>query len=192
MKLKHTLVQLIIIITVLLSQNFQAAAQNKTAYHINGIIADSATQKPLAMITIRLKDANNETVKVVVSKDDGSFTLSSIAPASYWLSINAIGYGSMMLPVDSTAFRSNTIDLKIIWLSDRMTALKGVIVTAERPIIRQKADRIIYDLKADPESKSNTLLTILVTIALAMLSYTLIEKPALNMRKHKFKNKLTL
>lgn len=161
MKLKHTLVQLIIIITVLLSQNFQAAAQNKTAYHINGIIADSATQKPLAMITIRLKDANNETVKVVVSKDDGSFTLSSIAPASYLLSINAIGYGSMMLPVDSTAFRSNTIDLKIIWLSDRMTALKGVIVTAERPIIRQKADRIIYDLKADPESKSNNLLTMM-------------------------------
>ena len=42
-----------------------------------------------------------------------------------------------------------------------MTALKEVAITADRPIITQKADRIIYDPKADPESKSNNLLTMM-------------------------------
>jgi ferric enterobactin receptor len=42
-----------------------------------------------------------------------------------------------------------------------MTSLKEVTITAERPIIRQKADRIIYDLKADPESKGNNMLSMM-------------------------------
>ncbi|MET1055817.1 MAG: outer membrane beta-barrel protein [Pedobacter sp.] len=39
--------------------------------------------------------------------------------------------------------------------------LKEVAVTASKQFIRQKADRIIYDLKADPESKSNNVLTMM-------------------------------
>lgn len=39
--------------------------------------------------------------------------------------------------------------------------LKEVAVTANKQFIRQKADRIIYDLKADPESKINNVLTMM-------------------------------
>jgi len=39
--------------------------------------------------------------------------------------------------------------------------LKEVAITINKPFIRQKADRIIYDLKADPESKSNNLLAMM-------------------------------
>lgn len=36
--------------------------------------------------------------------------------------------------------------------------LKAVAVRARKPLIRQQADRIIYDLSADPESKGSSLL----------------------------------
>lgn len=36
--------------------------------------------------------------------------------------------------------------------------LNEVVITNQRPLIKRKSDRIIYDLKADPESKGNNLL----------------------------------
>lgn len=161
MKFKQILIQLILIIAVLFTQSFKALSQNLTNYQLTGIVADSVTKKPLSLITVRLKNANNETVKIAVAKEDGSFKFAAVTPSTYSLFVNAIGYGVKTIAIDSAIFQSTIVNLKTIWLGDMMTALKEVTVSADRPIIRQKADRIIYDLKADPESKSNNLLTMM-------------------------------
>lgn len=41
------------------------------------------------------------------------------------------------------------------------TSLKEVSITATKPVIYQKADRIVYDLQADPESKGNSVLSMM-------------------------------
>ena len=115
MKFKQTLIQLTMIIAVLFTQNKIAFGQTLTDFRVNGIIVDSADQKPLSMITIRLKNANNETVKIAVTKDDGSFKFSAVVPASYSLLVNAIGYGTKVIYIDSAAFQLKTVDLKTIY-----------------------------------------------------------------------------
>ncbi|SMC62672.1 outer membrane beta-barrel family protein [Pedobacter nyackensis] len=161
MKFKHAIIRLIIISTALFTKNITVFGQTSTDHHINGIVADSATKHPLPMVTVRLKKANNETVQIMVTQGDGSFKFSAVIPALYTLSVEAIGYGFKTISVDLIRFRSKTIDLQSIYLGDSMVGLKEVAITGDRPVIRRKADRIIYDLKADPESKINNVLTMM-------------------------------
>ncbi|MDB5150473.1 MAG: hypothetical protein JWQ57_4493, partial [Mucilaginibacter sp.] len=145
-------------IAVLITHNLNSYGQ--TPVQVKGIIADSVTKTSLPLITVRLKNAANETVMVAVTKDDGSFSFASVQPSNYSLLINAIGYSSKTIALDVT-HQQKTLELKPVYLSDVMTNLKEVTITAEKPIIRQKADRIIYDMKADPESKGNNVLNMM-------------------------------
>lgn len=45
--------------------------------------------------------------------------------------------------------------------SSRIKGLKTVTITAQKPLIRQETDRLIYDLQADPDSKGSNLLEIM-------------------------------
>ncbi|MGF7077310.1 outer membrane beta-barrel protein [Mucilaginibacter sp. 3215] len=158
MKTKQIAIRFIMMIAVLIIYNLNSYSQ--TQVQVKGDIADSVTKAPLPLITVRLKNAANETIMVAVTKDDGSFSFASVQPSSYSLSINAIGHSSKTIPLDLT-HQQQTLVLKPVYLRDVMTNLKEVAITAERPIIRQKADRIIYDLKADPESKGNNVLSMM-------------------------------
>ncbi|MET3501762.1 outer membrane receptor protein involved in Fe transport [Mucilaginibacter rubeus] len=158
MKTKQIGIRFIMMIAVLIIYNLNSYSQ--TPVQVKGDIADSVTKAPLPLITVRLKNAANETIMVAVTKDDGSFSFASVQPSNYSLSINAIGYSSKTIALDLT-HQQQTLMLKPVYLSDVMTNLKEVAITAERPVIRQKADRIIYDLKADPESKGNNVLSMM-------------------------------
>jgi ferric enterobactin receptor len=148
-------------IAVFIAHNINSYGQ--TTVQVKGIIADSVSKAPLALITVRLKNAANETVMVAVTKDDGSFSFASVQSSNYSLVVNAIGYSSKTIALDLT-YQQQMLVLKPVYLSDATTSLKEVTITAEKPIIRQKADRIIYDLKADPESKGNNVLSMMKKI----------------------------
>ena len=49
-------------------------------------------------------------------------------------------------------------------ISSKVQQLKGVKVTGTRPIIKQEADRVVYDLQIDPESKGNSVLSMIPKI----------------------------
>ena len=158
MKFKQAILPLVITGTIFFNQYSTAFGQTSPKASIAGIVVDSATKNPLAMVTIRLKKANNETIQIMVSQEDGSFKFPSVVPASYSVSIEAFGYALKRITVDSLTFISQTIDLKSIYLAGTVVGLKEVAISGDRQLIRRKADRIIYDLKADPESKSNNVL----------------------------------
>lgn len=158
MKIQHASLLLVIIVTLFFTQNITVFGQTSATRTITGKVADSATRNPLAMVTIRLKKANNETVQVMVTREDGTFNFPAVVPASYSLSVEDLGYALKEILIDSLKFSLQTIELKSIYLAGKTVGLKEVAITVDRPIIRRKADRIIYDLKADPESKSNNTL----------------------------------
>lgn len=49
-------------------------------------------------------------------------------------------------------------------LSSKIQQLKDIKITGTRPIIKQQADRIVYDLQLDPESKGNSVLSMIPKI----------------------------
>jgi ferric enterobactin receptor len=132
-----------------------ASSQTNQTLQISGKITDSVANKPINFATILLKNDKKVQVKSVVSAKDGSFVLTGLTAGNYGLVIVYVGYQNKTIPV---VLGTTSKNLDTISLVPSPTQLKGVTVTADRPLIKQEIDRISYDVKADPESKVNNVL----------------------------------
>ncbi len=117
---------------------------------IRGTVIDSASNKPLAYVTVLLR--NNKTQlggKTVLSKEDGSFVI-SIPDAKGWDLVFAFtGYSNKIIPIN----RGDTdVNVGKVMLSATSKQLTAVTVTAARPVIKRQIDGITYDVTADPET----------------------------------------
>ncbi len=155
------------LLLLLCSFSFSLFAQTMTepAYEIKGITADSATKKTLDYTTVGLKTEKNIPVKSVLTKTDGSFLFSGIKAGKYLVSVISVGYQTKTIKVD-LGDGAKTRDLGIIFIPTKTNQLKEVVVMADKPIIKQEVDRISYDLQADPESKTNTVMEMMRKVPL--------------------------
>ena len=155
MKKLHTYLIYFVLTATVFGQH--ASAQNKTtAGSIIGNIIDSTTKEPAGFATISLKTGKDSLVKTAISKADGSFKFENVKLAAYHLVILSTGYAKKAINVNLT--NTAEINLDTIPLTRQTKSLKEVQVTADRPIVQQKTDRIIYDMQADPESKVTSVL----------------------------------
>ncbi|WP_419700050.1 TonB-dependent receptor domain-containing protein [Mucilaginibacter sp. NFX135] len=155
MKTKQHTFSIILLLALLIMQPGSILAQTNSGNLIlKGILSDSTTHDKLAFVTVKLNDDKGQTIRAGVTREDGSFVFSMLAPATYHVVMVTIGYAPKTCLLD---LQKDT-DLGSIGLKQQFNRLKEVAITGTRPIIKQKADRIIYDLQADPESKSNNVL----------------------------------
>jgi hypothetical protein len=128
-------------------------------YSLFGKVQDSATGHALPNATVQLAIDSLSTPKTIITTEDGSFYFSDIEKASCFIKITAVGYTNKKMQVIMDS--SGTKNLGTILLSTNASGLKEVVVTASKPLIRQEIDKTVYDLEADPESKSSTVLDIM-------------------------------
>lgn len=160
------------LLLALLFINITAQAQtpvaNTTAtptYEVKGILVDSASQKPLDYITVGLKSDKNVAIKSALTGTDGKFVFGSVKAGKYNVVIVAVGYKQQTIPLDL----NDNKDLGSISISPSNTNLSEVVVSADRPLIKQDIDKISYDLQADPESKANSVLEMMRKVPLLSL-----------------------
>ena len=141
-------------------------AQTGNAVSIKGNIKDSTKKEALPYVTVTLQQSGKDSaLKSVLTKENGTFELSISKDTAYTLLIAAVGYADKTIPI-----APGTADTNLGTILLRATAgqLGDVVVraTAIRPLIKQEADRIGYDVQADPESKTNTVLDMLRKVPL--------------------------
>ncbi|WP_285057686.1 outer membrane beta-barrel protein [Pedobacter ginsengisoli] len=145
---------------------FTAAAQIASGtYSVKGYLVDSASQMPVEFVTVSLKNADQKTIKTQHSKKDGGFLMDKLPAGKFTITFASVGYvmRSMEISLDK---ETQLRDLGKIAISASNTHLKSVSVTAARQSIKQEADRLIYDLQADPDSKSNSVLEMMRKVPL--------------------------
>ncbi len=131
---------------------------------IKGIAIDSVTKTPVGYLTVALTDAvTKQSVKRMLTKDNGSFELTSVAGKPYNLILVFVGYTTKTIPIKETDVDLN---LGTILVAPSKNQLKEVSVTAIRPIMKQEVDRISYDVQADPESVAITALDMMRKVPL--------------------------
>lgn len=155
----------LVLLLCFLSISLAAQTSTEITYQIKGITADSVTKKTLDYTTIGLKTDKNIPVRSVLSKTDGSFFFSGIKPGKYLVTVVSVGYQTKSLTVELNE-EAKIKDLGTIYISTKTNQLKEVVVLADKPIIKQEVDRISYDLQADPESKTNSVLEIMRKVPL--------------------------
>ncbi|MPR34759.1 outer membrane beta-barrel protein [Salmonirosea aquatica] len=160
---------LLVVLIFLLCFNQVLAQSVPGTDTVSGIVADSASQNPLDLITVQLLNKANTPVNVVYTAADGSFSIGYPEAGNYTLVLSGVGYKNRKIPVNATDDAQRTIRLGTILLSPETVALKEVLVTAAKPIVTQEIDRITYDLQADPESKVYSVLEMMRKVPLLSL-----------------------
>ena len=120
---------------------------------LNGILVDSASNKPVEFATIALlSTATNKPVNGTTADANGKFTITRLAPGKYRLLYTFIGYKdkrSSLITVD----RGSNINLGTVKLSADVRTLKEVNVVGQAALIEEKVDRLVYNADKDIAAK---------------------------------------
>jgi outer membrane receptor protein involved in Fe transport len=126
---------------------FAASGQGK----ITGTLTDSATAKPIAKLTVTLQGARTQQT---VTDSLGIFTINGLSFGNYTLQLSAVGYQPKTLPVSlSQEKQSVTVNTS---LTQDNTSLKAVTITANRALVEDKGDRLVYNAAADISNTGGT------------------------------------
>jgi hypothetical protein len=129
---------------------------------IKGKILDVSAKTQVKYATITLRDSDSLMVKNVSSDSAGIFVMTNVVPGKYLLTISAPGYingiSTITIPVQKEFFAGEFM------LIPEQVTVGEVTVTSSRPVIQNEADKLIYNVQEDPQSRGSNLLQILKKI----------------------------
>ncbi|HEX7903291.1 MAG TPA: outer membrane beta-barrel protein [Chitinophagaceae bacterium] len=128
------------------------------AQKISGIVKDQQG-KGLEKSTVSLLRAKDSSVvKLAVTGSDGQFSLSA-NPGSYLVNVSHVGYS----PFYSKRFEvaGTEIDLQSLQMIKADANLSGVTVTAKKPLVEVRADKMIVNVEGTINSVGNDALELL-------------------------------
>jgi outer membrane receptor protein involved in Fe transport len=123
---------------------------------ITGIVLDSATAQPMGYVTVALQNPQSgKVLKKIVTRNDGSFAVKAPVGNAYNLVLTFVGFAQKTVQPGNGAA---DIDVGNILLVRSATRLKEVSVSAMKPVVSREVDRLSYDVQADPEAVSLSVL----------------------------------
>ena len=149
---------ILLIVSILLG--VIANAQFKSG-KISGNVIDGNT-KTIESATITLLNAKDSTVaKMSVADKTGKFVFDNVSEGSYLVSITAVGHAKGFSETVSVSASQPVIELKTVELIPAAKSLSSVTVTARKPLIEQKIDRMIVNVDAAVTNVGATALEVL-------------------------------
>lgn len=139
----------VLLLTICLSAFARLNIDLKNKYQITGKIIEASSQKAIPYASILVFANTKDTVTVKVSDILGHFSLTVKHPGNYMMKFEAMGYGTDTLSVNVSEL---VTDIGVIALEEGQQ-LSGVIVSAQKLIMKQEIDKLIYDVTKDPEAK---------------------------------------
>lgn len=126
-----------------------SSAQETT---VKGKLVDSASAKPVPLATINFQEVEKKISRTVVSNGDGTFQ-TSLLPGKYRVMVTHSSFRRKVMPVK---VESLALDIGNLQLVAIVKSLAEVTVTATRPMVEQKEDRLIYNAEDDPAAKAES------------------------------------
>ena len=131
----------------LMSFSFISQAQVKDG-KINGSIIDGNTKtiESATITLLRVKDSS--VVKISVANKTGKYEFDAVPEGKYLVSITAAGHNKGFSEIFEITAAKSTATLKTIELIPVSKSLGEVTVTAKKPLIEQKLDRMVINVEA--------------------------------------------
>ncbi|HYC29235.1 MAG TPA: TonB-dependent receptor, partial [Chitinophagaceae bacterium] len=121
-------------------------------FTVKGRLVDSASAKPVPYATINFMEPVKKISKTVVSDQSGAYQ-TSLLPGPYKVTITHSSFRKKGMHL---AVQGQPVDMGTVQLVTLVKSLAGVTVTAARPMVEQKDDRLIYNVEDDPAAKSES------------------------------------
>jgi len=124
-----------------------ALAQSSPTASVTGSLIDSTTAQPVPFATVAVRDAAT-LIAGVTTDSAGVFALPNLPLGSYTLTLSSVGYQarsqSLVLRADQPSVRLSGLRLR----SESRT-LGEVTVAAQKALIEEKGDRLVYNAEKD-------------------------------------------
>jgi len=128
---------------------------------VNGTVIDGST-KTIESATITLLRAKDSSVaKMSVADKTGKFSFDLVPVGKYRVSISAVGHNKGFSELFEISAANPTVTLKTIELIPTAKSVGGVTVTAKKPLIEQKIDRMVVNVDAAVTNVGATALEVL-------------------------------
>ncbi|MEL6672888.1 MAG: outer membrane beta-barrel family protein [Bacteroidota bacterium] len=117
---------------------------------ITGSIVDSTTNVALEYVSVSLfKSGRSKPSNGAISESDGAFKLRDVAPGVYTLRISSIGFAPKTLRQVKTTEAKPDLDLGQIQMVPIDVQMDEVEITAEKALIENRIDKIVYNAEQD-------------------------------------------
>src|SRR5215472_11794407 len=117
--------------------------------------------EPVSSANVLLLQAHDSSlVKAIISNKEGGYAFTNLAGGNYFITASFTGYQksfSSNLSID----KNNNVTADAIVLKEETIALSGVTVTAKKPLLEQKIDRLVINVENSITSAGNTALEVL-------------------------------
>ncbi|MCL2726958.1 MAG: outer membrane beta-barrel protein [Bacteroidales bacterium] len=144
----------------LLSFSLHAQRNPDEKIIVTGSIVDSLSGKAVEYPTVALFTDSLKLIASVAGAADGKFTIEAPGKGGYQLYASQIGYVNVKKEIHLDGSQRR-VDVGKIAISEGENMLSAVTVTAVRPLIKNEVDKLTYNLEADPQTATSTVLDIL-------------------------------
>jgi ferric enterobactin receptor len=136
-------------------QSFAQEAQKvQNPGQITGKILDSASSKPIDYASVSVFTAGStKPIGGSVSDEKGLFSLDNLPLGSYRITIDFVGYSMLERKNISLTAGHPFVKLNNLRLSSVTQTLSGVTVTAQKGLIENKIDKMVYNAEKDITSQ---------------------------------------
>lgn len=126
---------------------FAASFLGADAQQITGFTKDGEG-KPVSGATISLlKDTGRAVLKLAVTKENGAYTFTNIAAGSYRVSVSHVGFQPAVSAVFAVNSGDGTVTAPQLNLAKADASMNNVTVTARKPMVEVKADKMIVNVE---------------------------------------------
>lgn len=127
--------------------------------NVSGKIKDNEGKSLATANVVLLKAADSTLVKAGLSDEQGAFSFDAVPDGNYILRVTLIGYEKYAS--EKINITGSDVTVKDIALSRKANALKEVSVTAQKPLIEIKADKLIVNVQNSVINAGATVLEVL-------------------------------
>ncbi|GAB3911180.1 outer membrane beta-barrel family protein [Larkinella knui] len=143
--------------------NIKASLKSK----ISGTVLDAAQNKPVEFATVAL--LNPQTEKIVggtTTGESGKFTINGVDAGTYRVVISFIGYENKTINNVTIGSQGAEVALGVVQMQTDSRTLNEVVVTAEKPLVEDKDDRLVYNADKDATNAGGTAIDVLKKVPL--------------------------
>jgi outer membrane receptor protein involved in Fe transport len=137
-------------------------AQQRSTGIITGKVFDNSTKQPLEYATVAVTEQlTGKVVTGTVADAKGIFRIQNIPSGSYRIEIYFMGYEKNTIENVKITESSSSVSLGSVFLPPSTHALENVVVTADKPVVESKIDKIVYNATSDITSQGGLAIDVL-------------------------------
>lgn len=144
---------------ILFAANLIAQKADNPKITITGMVVDSTSGRSIEYPTVALFTDSLKLIKAVAGGADGKFIIEAPKSGKYILSASMIGYTNSKSEIVLDNIKKK-VEVGKISLLEGMQ-IKEVTVVGVKPLIKNDADKLTYNLESDPQTASSALVDII-------------------------------